>query len=327
MNGGLLAGAAAVVLFLAGGIYAAAVLEELVRRRVAGRRTGGRELLGALALPFREAALLALQRPGRPERPDLPAWSLAPPLLAGLAAVVAGTVPFYPEAVVGLGPEAGAVAGARSGIVLFGAAMALVMVCVFLHGWSANSVPPLVGGYRFVAQALSFEMPLALVLIAAALPAESLAFADIVRSQTGPVTAQTGLWNVVRQPLGFPLYLVAAAGVAFHGPLRLPDATDLAGGTRAESSGTELLAWRLARGAVLVAVSAVGATVFLGGWSGPLLPGPVWVAVKTLAVLALLIVAGHLLARLRLERFVVVSWAVLIPLALLDVFVSGIYLL
>lgn len=323
MTGGFLPGLAAVIVFVASGIYAAAVLDGLAGRLVAGRRAGGRELLSALALPFREAALLALQQPGRTERPDLPARRLAPALLGGLAAVAAGTVPLASAPLGGLG----AVAGARSGIVLFGAAMALVMVCVFLHGWSANSVPPLVGGYRFVAQALSFEMPLALVLIAAALPAESLSFAEMVRSQTGALTAQTGLWNVVRQPLGLPLYLVAAAGVSFQGPLRLPDATDLAGGTRAESSGTELLAWRLARGAVLVAVSAVGATVFLGGWSGPLLPGPAWVAVKTLALLALLVAAGHLLARLRLERFVVVSWAVLIPLALLDVFVSGIFLL
>lgn len=321
MSAGFLPGLAAVALFVAGGIYAAAVLEEVAGRLVAGRRTGGRELLSALALPFREAALLAVQPSNRPERPDVPAWTLAPALLAGLAAVAAGTVPLGPD------PVGGAVAGVRSGIVLFGAAMALVMVCVFLHGWSANSVPPLVGGYRFVAQALSFEMPLALVLIAAALPAESLSLGEIVRSQTGTLTAQTGLWNVVRQPLGLPLYLVAAAGVSFQGPLRLPDATDLAGGTRAESSGSELLAWRLARGAVLVAVSGVGATVFLGGWSGPLLPGPVWVAIKTLVLLALLVASGHLFARLRLERFVVVSWAVLIPLALLDVFVSGILLL
>src|SRR3546814_10680367 len=71
-----------------------------------------------------------------------------------------------------------------------------------------------------------------LVLIAAALPAESLALGDIVESQAG-------LWNVVRQPLGLPLYLVAGLGLASWGPLRQSDARDLAGGTRSEVRSEE----------------------------------------------------------------------------------------
>jgi len=68
----------------------------------------------------------------------------------------------------------------------------------------------------------------------------------------------------------------------------------------------------------------MGAAAFLGGWWGPLLPGPVWVALKTTALLAIIVVAGHTLARVRLESFVVVAWVAFIPLALIDVFVSGI---
>jgi len=301
--------------FVLGGIYATALMDRLLGRLVAGAgvATGGAGggVATFFAGPFREAALLLSQQRGRTERPDVPAWALAPALLAALAAVAAGTVP--------LGPS-GALSGVDSGIVLFGAAMALVMVCVFLHGWSANSFAPMVGGYRFVAQALSFEMPLALVLIAAALPAESLSFGAIVHSQAE-------LWNVVRQPLGLPLYLVAALGVSFQGPLATPDAADLAGGTRTEISGAALLAWRLARGAVLVAVAAVGAATFLGGWTGPWLPGSAWTVLKTLVLLAVLVASRHLVARARLERFVVVAWAVLIPLALLDVFLTGVFLL
>ena len=194
--------------------------------------------------------------------------------------------------------------------------MAMVMVAVDLHGWSANSVFPLIGGYRFVAQALSYEMPLALVLIAAALPAESLSVGAIVRSQMGA-------WNVVRQPLGLPIYLVTGLGLAFWGPLGFPDSADLAGGTRAELSGASLLAWSAARSAVLVAVAAMGAAAFLGGWLGPWLPGAVWMVLKTLALLVVLLTTGHLVARVRLEQFVVVAWTVLIPLALVDTFVSG----
>ena len=77
----------------------------------------------------------------------------------------------------------------------------------------------------------------------------------------------------------------------------------------------------------MVAVAVMGAAAWLGGWFGPWLPGPLWVALKTLALLVVLVAGRHFVARARLERFVVVAWAVLIPLALVDVFVSGVLLL
>ncbi|MDQ3305499.1 MAG: NADH-quinone oxidoreductase subunit H [Actinomycetota bacterium] len=286
------------------GAYAASVLDAGAGALVGGRRLRPAELATG---PWREAALLARMRRSTTERPDAQTWALAPALLAGMAAVALATVPFTPGV---------AVADVDDGIVLFGAAMAVVMVGAYLHGWSANSPFPLVGGYRFVALALSYEMPLALVLIAAALPAESLSVGAIVESQQG-------LWNVVRQPLGLPLFLVAGTGLSFWGPLGMSDGADLAGGTTAEVSGPDRLAWALARRFVLVAVAVMGAAVFLGGWQGPVLPGGVWMALKTLALLAIVVGVGHRVARIRLERFVVVAWAVLIPLALLDVFASG----
>ena len=289
-------------------VYLTSVLDEAVGQWVARRPLRWRPIF---ALPVRSAALLLLQHRTRTERPDAEAWVLAPALLGALAAVGVVVVPLGPTLVA---------ADVSAGIALFGAAMALVLVAVFLHGWSANSVFPLVGAYRFVALALSFEIPLALVLIAAALPAESLAVGDIVRSQAD-------VWNVLRQPLGLPIFLLAGLGVAFWGPMSLPDASDLAGGSTAETSGVQLLAWRAARAGVLVAVAAMASAMFLGGWFGPWLPGPVWVVLKTLAVLLLLVTAGHLVARVRQERYVIFCWVILIPLSLVDVFISGILVL
>ena len=290
------------------GLLAAGVVVVAVADAAIGAAVAGRPVVPAFVVPLRRAALLLVQARTTPERPDREAWALGAAGLAALAAVGAAAVP------IGEGMDA---ADVPDGIVLFGAAMALVMVAVFLHGWSSNSVFPLVGGYRFAALSLSYEMPLALVLIGTALPAESLSVGAIVESQAG-------LWNVVRQPLGLPLFLVAVAGLSFWGPLDLADGRDITGGTTAEASGSALLAWRAARAAVLVAASAMAAAAFLGGWHGPLLPGPVWMATKTLAVAVAVVWSGHVLPRVRLERFVVVAWAVLIPLALVDVFAGGI---
>jgi len=111
--------------------------------------------------------------------------------------------------------------------------------------------------------------------------------------------------------------------MSFWGPLNLPDGPDLAGGSTAEVAGSQLLVWRIARAAMLVATAAMGAVAFLGGWLGPWLPDAVWMLLKTLGLLALMIAAGHLSARVRPERFVVISWAVLIPIALVNVLIAA----
>ena len=78
---------------------------------------------------------------------------------------------------------------------------------------------------------------------------------------------------------------------------------------------------------MLVAVAAMGAAAFLGGYHGPFLPGPLWVIAKTLVLLAVIVLAGHLVRQGAIEQFVLVAWVALIPLALLNVFVAGASLL
>lgn len=285
--------------------YVVAVADATVAARVAGSHVRASTLLVA---PLREAARLWSQRATRTERPDRGAALLAAPLLLGLAAVMLAALP--------LGEGVG-VADVDDGIVLWGAAAALVMVGVFLHGWAPNSAFPLVGAYRFAAQALSYQIPMLLVLLGTAIPARSLRFGDVVASQHH-------LWNVARQPLGLPLLLAAGFGLAFLGPLRTPDAADLAGGAAAETAGRPLLAWRFAQALLIAAVALTAAVAFLGGWQGPVLPGPVWLALKSLALVLVLLAAAHRVPRVRLERFVTWAWVVMIPAALVDVFGAGI---
>ena len=117
------------------GIYATAVLDRVVGRAVARESL---RIADAVRTPAREAALLLLQRRGTTERPDAALWAFAPALLGALAAALLVAVPVVPAATRLEIP---------SGIVYLGAAMALVMVPVFLHGWSANSAFPLIGGF------------------------------------------------------------------------------------------------------------------------------------------------------------------------------------
>ncbi|MGI8937624.1 MAG: NADH-quinone oxidoreductase subunit H [Iamia sp.] len=287
------------------GSVATVVLRRLVAAPSAGR---GGTTVGTAAAPLREARWLADQQVITTERPDRATWILAPAAYLGLAVAALAVVPL----------SAGvAVADVRTGIVVFGAAEALAIVVIFLHGWSPNSPFALVSAYRFVAVALSYELLSMFVLIAAAIPAGSLSIGAIVDSQAG-------LWNVVRQPLGLPLWLVVSWGVTFSGPLAVVDSADLAGGGGVEDSGLQRLAWAGARAAMLVVFAAAGAAVFLGGWQGPVLPGGAWMAVKTAAVLVVLVAGDVYLARMSAQRFVRLAWAVLLPLAFLDLLIGGV---
>lgn len=305
---GILVSIVTAALLLTAGGYVIAVSDRWVAGVVAGQRPGIR---ATLATPLTNAALLLVMSRTTTERPDGPGWALAPALLAALAALAISMVPLAPGV---------ALSNPDTGFVVFSAAIAFVMIAVFLHGWSPNSMLPLHGAYRYGAQALSFQVPFLLAMLATALPAEIPvprsdrrgAGRRLERDPRAPRTAALPH----RRPRG-----------EFWGPLNLPDGDDLGGGTSAEDAGIARLLWGAARSAMLVAVAAMGAAAFLGGYYGPVLPGPAWVVVKTLLLLVLIVGAGQVLARMRIQQFVVLCWVVLIPLALLNVFVSGAFLL
>jgi NADH-quinone oxidoreductase subunit H len=294
--------AAMLVLFLLG-ICFAVVLDGAIPAAVAGRPVGR-----PLAASLRRAALLLRQQRIATERPDLLNWLFAPGAFLALALVGMSVVPFSPGV---------AVNDIETGIVLWGACEALAVVVVFLHGWSANAPMPLIGAYRYVAIGLPAMLVSMFVLIAAALPAQSLSVGAIVESQHG-------LWNAVRQPLGLPLFVLLGLSLTFRGPFGYADPFDLAGGTSAEDSGALRAAWQLARLAMLVSFAAMAASLFLGGYLGPWLPGPIWLFLKTAGVLVVVTAAGHLIARVPPSRMLTFLWIVFLPLSFLDLIVAGV---
>uniref|UniRef100_UPI00047904EE NADH-quinone oxidoreductase subunit H n=1 Tax=Saccharomonospora iraqiensis TaxID=52698 RepID=UPI00047904EE len=197
------------------------------------------------------------------------------------------------------------------GLVWFNAMEIVAWAAVWLVGWSANSAFALVGGYRFLAQGLAYELPHMFVLTTAAIAAGSLRIADIV-------AAQDRLWFVVWMPVAFVVFLASVSAMAFRAPFDHPVHADVAGGATAELSGVDALVFRAGRWLLLVSGAAMSVPLFLGGGSGPLLPGWLWSVLKTLAVLAVLVWAGRRVPTVRMERFEELSWVVLIPLALLQ---------
>src|SRR5215813_7629582 len=295
-----------VPVILAGFALAAAVADgALVARAGGGRLTGA-----VAAAPLAEVArLLAGQRRTTPAADRL-LWRsglIAVPVAAALAAVV---IPF------------GSVTVSRMsvGVVWFNAMEVLTWAAVWMAGWGANATLGLVGGYRFVAQGLAYELPLMFALICAATGAQSLNAADIA-------AAQGHLWFAVWMPAAFAVYLVSVYAFSFLGPFAYPAGRDLAGGVAAELSGPDRLMLEAGRWLLLTSGAGMAVPLFLGGGAGPLLPTWVWSAVKTLAVLAVLVWARRRLPTIRADRYAEVAWVVLIPLTIVQALVVSLVVL
>lgn len=287
-------------LTLAAGAWLGAWLD-----RLAPALWGGR-VAGPLA-PLRAGAAHLVRQRVRTEAPDELNRLLAPMVYLALAAIGISVVPLWPALALVESPV---------GIVIWGSCEALTIVAVFLHGWSPNAPFPLIGAYRYTAIGLPVMLPSMFVLIAAALPAQSLSVVAIVESQRE-------IWNLVRQPLGLPLFLLVGLTLTLRGPFDYADPLDLAGGTSAEDSGGDRALWQLARLAMLVAFSAMAAAVFLGGPLGPWLPGPVWLWLKAALVMALTVLAGHAIARTTPSRMLTLLWIVALPLSFVHLAVAG----
>jgi len=280
---------------LAGFATVAVAADGLLAARAAHRRVSP----AVLAAPLAEVPrLLAAQRRVTPAADTL-LWRLglaAVPVAGVLAAVV---IPF------------GQLTASRMsvGVVWFNAMEVLTWAGLWMAGWGPNAVLPLIGGYRFVAQGLAYELPLMFALISAAAGAQSLDVADIAG-------AQGHLWFAVWMPAAFAVYLAGVHAFSFLGPFGYPAGRDLAGGVAAEVSGPDRLMLEAGRWLLLTAGAGMAVPLFLGGGAGPLMPAWAWSAVKTLAVVLALVWGRRRLPVIRADRYAELAWVVLIPVAI-----------
>lgn len=265
--------------------------------------------IGAAELGSARAVCLARNT----ELPNADRWMAPAGPISAMAGVLLGSVvlPFGPGLI------------ARDlgiGVFYFIVVIDFVVLGVALTGWGADTPDAIESFYRIVAQLISYIVPLGLAYVGAIMMARSLSTVRIVQ-------AQSDLWFIALQPQGFALYVATALMQSYRRPFLEPFADRIGGGLLGVVGGWSALLWRLALSGLLFVVAAMGAVLYLGGWSGPVLPPPAWMAIKTFAMVALMLGIGRLVRPLSTSEMLALSWRVLTPLGLANVLIIGILIL
>jgi len=210
--------------------------------------------------------------------------------------------------------------------VLYLVAIASISVYgIVLAGWSSNNKYAMMGGMRSSAQMISYELALGLALIGPILIAGTM-------SLVGIVEAQNPIWFIVYQPVGAIVFFIASVAEVNRAPFDMPEAEqELTAGYHAEYSGMKFALFFMAEYVKMIAISAIGATLFLGGFRGPFVDqvpilGPFYLFFKIMVLLFLLIWLRATLPRLRYDRLMAFGWKILLPVALANVFLTAVVL-
>ena len=204
------------------------------------------------------------------------------------------------------------------------------VIGMLMAGWSSANKYSLMGALRAAAQLIAYELPLVLTAAAVAMMAGSLSLVDIVEAQ-GPASAN-GLWIpfIVYQPLGFFIFLTAATAELVRPPFDMPVAeAELITGAFTEYSGIRFAFGLFAAEYIaFIGLAAIGATMFMGGYLPPIpqldfIPGIVWFMAKMSTLLFILIWIRWTYPRLREDQLQKFAWKILIPLSLLNIFITG----
>jgi NADH-quinone oxidoreductase subunit H len=203
------------------------------------------------------------------------------------------------------------------GILVILAFSSLSVLSILIAGWGSNNKYSLIGSIRSVAQNIAYEIPLILSLLPIIFIANSLSLRDIVE-------AQNGLWFVIYQPFAFLIFFIASVAETNRTPFDLPEAeSELVAGFHTEYTGMRFALFFLAEYTNIFIVCAIATTFFLGGYQGPILPGIVWFFIKTYFLVFVILWMRWTFPRVRFDQLLNFSWKVLIPVALVNLIVTG----
>jgi NADH-quinone oxidoreductase subunit H len=211
--------------------------------------------------------------------------------------------------------------------------MSIASIAVYgivLAGWSSNNKYAMMGGLRSTAQMISYEIALGLSFVSAILLANSMRMLDIVNAQGGYWFHFIPKWFVVLQPVGTAIFLIATLAEVNRAPFDMPEAEqELTAGYHSEYSGMKFALLFMAEYTKMIAISAIGATLFFGGYNGPFVDkfpwlGPIYIFVKIILLLFGMIWVRATFPRIRYDRLMAFGWKVLLPLSLALVFITAV---
>ncbi len=215
-----------------------------------------------LLQPIADGLKLLLKEDIVPAGADKYIFLLAPVISVIAAFTAFSVVPFGPSDTNGHGFI---ISDLNIGLLFILAVSSLGIYGIILGGWSSNSHYPLLGALRSSAQLVSYEVAAGLAVIGVLLCSNSLSMVKIVQSQ-----ADSGIWNVFRQPVAFVIYLIASVAETNRNPFDLPEAeSELTAGFHTEYSGFRFALYFMAEYTAMVLVSAIAVTLFWGGWLRP----------------------------------------------------------
>jgi NADH-quinone oxidoreductase subunit H len=210
----------------------------------------------------------------------------------------------------------GVFADLNIGILYIIAIGSLGVIGIFMAGWASNNKYSLIGAMRGVAQLISYEVPMVLAIVGVVLIVGSLQMSEIVGKQTVPF--------ILLQPLGFLIYFIGAITELNRSPMDMIEAdSEIVAGYFTEYSGMKFAMFYLAEYINTLAIAIIVTTLFLSGWKGPFLPVWFWFVFKVLAVFMFLLWMRATLIRLRIDQVMAFSWKFLLPMALINVFITA----
>ncbi|GMR09619.1 MAG: NADH-quinone oxidoreductase subunit NuoH [Anaerolineae bacterium] len=290
-----------------------------IQARIGPNRAGPQGLLQPIAdgikLLFKEELI--------PDRADKVLFVLAPIITVVPVLLLLAVIPLGPDIeLFGQQISLGLASEIDVGVLFILAVASIAVYGIVIAGWSSYSKYSLLGAVRASAQMVSYELALGLAIVGPILLAGSMSVVDIVADQQG-------LWYAILQPVGFLIFVIAAVAEVNRAPFDMPEAEqELTAGYHTEYSGMKFTLFFMAEYGKMIAVSFIAATLFLGGYWGPFvdrigLLGPVYLFAKVVALLFFMVWIRATLPRLRYDRLMAFGWKILLPVALLNVVITG----
>src|SRR3954462_10106717 len=281
--------------------------------------------------PVADAVKLMIKEDITPVRADKWVFTAAPIIAMVPALIVYAVIPFGPEVSLFGRRVTLYITDVNVGLLYIVSVASIGVYGLILAGYASNSKYPLLASLRASAQLISYEVAVTLTLVSVILMAGTLSMVGIVNAQYNQ-----HVWYIVAQPIAFVLLLIGGLAETNRAPFDLPEAEqELTGGFHTEYSGMRFALFFLAEYANMIVVSSVVTTLFLGGWLPPFpktallhflyaIPSWVWFFLKSFCFLYLFIWIRATLPRYRYDQLMALGWKFLIPLAIVNLVVTGI---